>query len=201
MVSKALLKYKCDGRDVKAPIATGYSVLVSTMSKKTHYSVNEHWRDWQPGYVKEKTTFIIKIINQSQRPIKTLFCPWDKSSTHERVGHLHTFQFLVSHLGNVHKFIENTVWSEVCDRHSHVGKWDSKCETFFSVPLASLEIITTCSLEVNPWEVNNFKSLFINPLSWSFPFLSWAWMKKLIFQNALNNIQVFCICRQNMQNH
>lgn len=72
MVSKTLPKNKCDGRDVKASIAAGYAVLVSTMSKKTHYSGNMSLRDRQPGYVKEKVTFIIKIINLSQRPIKLL---------------------------------------------------------------------------------------------------------------------------------
>lgn len=51
-MSKALLKYQCNGRDVKASITAGYAVFVSTMSKKTHSSVDMSSRDQQPGNVK-----------------------------------------------------------------------------------------------------------------------------------------------------
>ena len=114
----------------------------------------------------------------------TFFCPWDIPSTSKEVSHLPATHFSFYELGNAQKLAENDRQRAVCDRHSHVWKWDLKCETFFSVLLASLEIITTCSPEVSHQEVKNFKSLFTDPLSWSGLFLSSAWMKKWIFKNT-----------------
>lgn len=54
---------------LKLPLLLFMQFLFLTMSK-TRYSVNISLSDGQSDRVKEKTTFIITIINQSQRTIE-----------------------------------------------------------------------------------------------------------------------------------
>lgn len=54
---------------LKLPLLLFMQFLFLIMSK-THYSVNISLSDGQSDRVNEKTTFVINIINQSQRTIE-----------------------------------------------------------------------------------------------------------------------------------